>query len=157
MAAPDSPHPFVRAVRPGAAAADQAPAELPELVIFEGFTGDVFDRPEGTTWQQFYLDPALFFWLIVEGARIRHSKRIEDEESPTDGCDYIWVEADALVGSGSGTQAVEATFLTGEFTRAGDFEAASTAGGGRGRATGPFCGRPRSPFCGYCYRPPRTR
>jgi hypothetical protein len=156
MAAPDTPHPFVKAVLPDAGAADQAPAELPELVIFEGFTGNTFDRPAATTWQQFYLDPVLFCWLIVEGKRIRYSKRIEDKESPTDGCDYIWVEADALVGSGSGKQPVEATFLTGEFTRAGDFEAASTAGRS-GRATGPFCGRPRSPFCNYCLRPPRTR
>jgi hypothetical protein len=65
------------------------------------------------------------------------------------------VEADALVGSGSGTQPVEATFLTGEFTRAADFDA-SSGGGARGGSTGPFC-QPRSPLCGYCYRPPRTR
>lgn len=154
MAAPDSPHPFVRAVLPDVSQVDAATA-LPELVIFEGFTGTTFDRPEGTTWQRFYLDPRLFRWLIVEGSRIRYSKRITDGESPTEGCDYIWVDADALVGTGSGPEPIEATFLTGEFTRAADFEAAS-AGGTPGGSTGPFC-PPRSPLCGYCYRPPRTR
>jgi hypothetical protein len=156
MAAPDSPHPFVSAVLADVAPADGGAATgRPELVIFQGFTGDVFDRPEGRTWQRFYLDLQLFRWMIVEGARIRYSKRVEDEESPTEGCDYIWVEADALVGGGSGPQPVEATFLTGEFTRAADFEAPST-GGPMGGPTGPFC-PPKSPLCGYCYRPPRTR
>jgi hypothetical protein len=154
MAAPNSPHPFVSAVLPDVAPVDQVAAapEVPELVIFEGWAGDVFERPPETSWQQFYLDPRLFAWMIVEGKRIRYSRRVTDKESPTGGCDYIWVEADALVGSGSGKQPVEATFLTGEFTRAGDFEATPTGGG----ATGPFF-RPRSPFCGYCLRPPRTR
>ena len=156
MPAPDSPHPFVSAVLPDLPVYDGGAATgLPELVIFAGFTGDIFERPRGRSWQRFYLDPQLFRWMIVEGLRIRHSKRVKDPESPTEGCDYIWVEADALVGSGSGPQPVEATFLTGEFTTAADFEAPSP-GGSPGGQTGPFC-PPRSPLCGYCYRPPRTR
>ena len=107
------------------------------------------------TWLQFFLDARLFRWMLVDGTRIRRRVRVEDKDSPTGGCDYIWVDADAQVGTGSGAQPVEAAFLSGEFTRAADFEPPSI-GGPTGGRTGEYCAA-RSPLCGYCTRRPRTR
>ena len=105
------------------------------------------------TWLQFFLDARLSRWMLMDGARIRHRIRVEDKDSPAGGCDYIWVDADAQVGTGSGSQPVEAVFLSGEFTRALDFEPPPIGGPSEGR-TGPFCVA-RSPLCGYCYRRPK--
>ncbi len=164
MDAFDTPHPLVEALLPGTRMAlpevEPAPADgdaslAPEWVIFEGFAGGTTARPPGMTWLQFFLDARLFRWMLVDGARIRLRLRVEDEESSFGGADYIWVDADAQVGTGRGSQPVEAAFLSGEFTRALDFEQPSIGGPSEGR-TGPFCVA-RSPLCGYCYRRPKTR
>ena len=164
MAAFDKPHPLVQALLPGTrmvlpevkpVKADGNASRAPEWVIFEGFAGGTTKRPAQKTWLQFFLDARLFRWMLIDGARIRHGIRVGDEESPPGGCDYVWVDADAQVGTGSGTQPVEAVFLSGELTRAVDFEP-PPVGGPTGDRTGPFCVA-RSPLCGYCYRRPKTR
>jgi hypothetical protein len=103
---------------------------LPEQVIFAGYDGDVYTRPaDNVKWQVLYLDARLHRWMIVEQARVRNSDRVSDDRSPTGDYDYLWVDVEARVASGSRSQSVEAPFLTGEFVRAGDFEAPPSGGG----------------------------
>jgi hypothetical protein len=120
-------------------------ANLPELVIFAGYAGAVVKQPSiQTEWQVLYLDPRLARWMLVEQERILTSIRLEDDRSPDGGCDYVWLETETPVGSGTSAQSVETAFLTGPFVRAGDFEAPS--GGGANANTGMFC-EARTPFC----------
>ena len=56
----------------------------------------------------------------------------------------LWVGLDTAVGRGSGPQSDEARFLTGHFTRAGDFDGWDT-GGQSSEETGLFC--PTTPLC----------
>jgi hypothetical protein len=128
---------------------------LPEQVIFAGYNGAVYRRPaDNVNWQVLYLDPRLHRWMIVELARIRTTKLVHDPRSPTGNYDYAWIDTDALVGSGSRSQSVETPFLTGEFVRAGEFEA-PPSGGGTSSPTGAYCVDVRTPEC-LCYRT-RTR
>jgi hypothetical protein len=124
-----------------------AAVDTSEQVIFAGYTGALIERPKdsGRHWRVFYLDARLFRWMLVERDRVRLWRRIETPESPTGDCDYIWVDYDAPVASGSGPQSVEAPFLSGDFTRAGAFEAPSGGRGG-GTSTGLFCDA-RTPSC----------
>jgi hypothetical protein len=121
--------------------------DTPEQVVFAGYTGALIERPEDSKriWRVFYLDPRLFRWMLVESKNVRLWRRVETQESPTGDCDYIWVNYDAPVASGSGPQSIEAPFLSGDFTRAGDFEAPSGGRGG-GTSTGLFCDA-RTPSC----------
>ena len=117
-----------------------------ELVIFAGYVGPVITAPSSTNnWQVFYLDPRLFRWMLVEEKGLQNHVRVQDPRSPTADCDYIWVKTEARVASGNSMQSVEAPFLTGDFVRAGDFEA-PVGGGAGGGATGFFCDA-RTPTC----------
>lgn len=123
-------------------------ANVPELVAFAGFLGGhvTYDKK---TWQVLYLDSRLLSWLIIERNRIISRDRVKDDKAPSGKHDVIWVPADTAVGRGGGSQPVEARFLTGDFTRAGDFDASPAAG--TGPSTGVFC--PTTPVC--CYRTTR--
>ena len=166
-----NPHPLVKllakslndaGVVPAQAAAEIAEAEtdaqfadalaksdsLPELVSFAGFLGGRVSR-ERKNWRVLYLDSRLVSWLLVDEKGIIHREKVKDDKAPSGEHDVIWVAADAAVGRGSGAQPVEARFLTGEFTRAGDFDASPAAG--TGPSTGVFC--PTTPVC--CYRTTR--
>jgi hypothetical protein len=144
-------HPVVRelaqglGVRTAAALADAS--NLPEPVMFAGFRGPVIEHPERGEWRLLYLDLELTEWLLIEASGIIRRSTVKDETVPFEekSRDVFWVKADAAVGRGNASQAVQAQFLTGKFTRAGDFEAPLT-GGTLAAATGVFC-EARTPSC----------
>jgi hypothetical protein len=154
--APLEPHPLVKAVAKkfmsdaaNAAAALKeyaAATDLPELIAFAGFLGPTLEQPAPEkTWRLLYLDLELRTWLLVEDAEILVHEKVKDDTAPSGERDMIWVKADVPVGHGSGSPSVEARFLSGEFTRAGDFEA-PPGGGSAPAATGVFC-QARTPSC----------
>jgi hypothetical protein len=123
---------------------------VPNLVSFAGYLGATVTHDE-SDWCVLYLDVELRTFLLVEKDGIVRRKPVKDEKAPSGMRDVIWVKAEAAVGRGGGPQPVESQFLTGEFTRAGDFDA-PVSGGTLAAATGVFC-EARSAAC--CYR--RTR
>jgi hypothetical protein len=145
----------------GKAAAQQAgrdePADLgaatgiPQLVVFAGLLGDPVENPRGETWYQLYIDWGLADWLLVEKRGIVHRVTIEDPAIHPLTRDVIWVDEDASVGRGSRSQSPDGQFLTGDFTRAADFDA-PVGGGTLGASTGVFC-EARTPSC--CRYPSR--
>jgi hypothetical protein len=121
-----------------------------ELVTFTGYVGPVLKR-DGKQWCLLYLDTCLQSWLLVEVAGIAFRDPIKVDQAPCGIQDVLWVKADTLVKSGSGSLSVEAQFLTGRFTQAGDFDP-GPSGGTLAAATGVFCEarsvgccRPRTP------------
>jgi hypothetical protein len=118
--------------------------DVPELVTFAGYVGPVVTQ-QSKEWCVFYLDTRLLTWLLVPVDGIVYRDPVVDDKAPCGIQDVLWVKADTSVGHGSGSLTLEGQFLTGEFTRAGDFEAAPT-GGTLGAATGVFC-EARSPGC----------
>jgi hypothetical protein len=116
-----------------------AAANLPELFTFPGFLGAVVAQPGvGKQWQLMYLDLGLKNWLLVEEIGIVTTEEVLEDKAPDRKMDVLWVTADTAVGRGSGSQSLEAQFLTGEFTRAADFRS-SPRGGTLAAATGVFC------------------
>ncbi len=104
-------------------------------------------KPANATdnWLLLYLDWRMIRWLLIEGAGIVHADtRRGGRGNPARDRDVLWVDRDAAVGCGSGSQSVEARFLTGEFTRAADFEPRD----GRRATTGPSVSPRRTAFCG---------
>jgi hypothetical protein len=147
---------------PAQAAAKQArrakPADfgeatgIPQLVVFAGLLGDPVQKPGGGgTWYLLYLDWALADWLLVEERGIVHRQTITDPAISPLTRDVIWVDEDSSVGRGNRSQSKEGQFLSGEFTRAADFEA-PVGGGTLGASTGVFC-EARTPTC--CRYPSR--
>jgi hypothetical protein len=137
--------PGIAAGSPGALA---RASNLPGVVLFAGFLGDLVPHPSGTNWQVLYIDLALTEWLLIEEDGILDDAKVKDETVPIKfgaDRDVLWVKADASVGRGAASQSVEAQFLTGPFTRAGDFEV-PLAGGTLAAATGVFC-EARTPSC----------
>jgi hypothetical protein len=121
-------------------------SDVPESILFVGFFGGLVQGPSGGEWQILYLDLELSRWLLVENSGIAAVGYIEDDSVPfNQRRDVIWVKADATVGRGSASQSVEGQFLTGEFTRAGDFDAPPSSGT-LAAATGVFC-EARTPSC----------
>ena len=104
------------------------------LRILEGFVG-AKGGVAGREWQVLYLDIAMQRWLCIESTGIVHSATVEDKTVPGREHDVLWVDADALVVEGGWPQTAEADWLTGPFTRAGDFDARPT-----GASTGIFGG-----------------
>ena len=158
--APRRVHPLVKALAKGSKAprvADKGLAQgsagafayasdLPETVLFSGFLGDVVEQPDGEMWQVLYLDLELTECLLVKEDGILECDQIPDKAVPCEQVrDVIWVKADAAVGRGPTSQSVEALFLTGEFTRAAEFDAPPTGEMLRG-TTGVFC-EARTPSC----------
>jgi hypothetical protein len=134
----------------GVASAVARSSDVSRMVTFEGYLGATVTRA-GKFWCVLYLDLELQTWLLVEKDCIL-DRRTTDHSTWPRKRDTIWVTADAGVGLGSGSQSVDAQFLTGEFTRAGDFEAPPT-GGTLAAATGVFC-QARTPSC--CRRRSQT-
>ncbi len=130
---------------PGKAADQLAKrADVSELASFAGYLGGTVGR-EGKQWRLLYLDSQLQTWLLVREVDILYHEQVKDDTAALEKRDVIWVKADASVGRGSGPQSVESRFLTGEFTKAGDFDTAP-GGGTTAAATGIFC-EARTPFC----------
>lgn len=117
-----------------------AAANVPELFTFAGFLGPIVAQPgvADSQWQVMYLDLQLKNWLLVEQAGVITKNTVVEDKVPDRKMDVLWVTADTAVGVGSGSQSLEAQFLTGDFTRAADFRA-SVSGGTLAAATGVFC------------------
>ncbi len=130
----------------GQANALPAARVLPELVTLVGFVdGNVVKPGTGTNWVLVYRDWRMTNWLLVEGAGILHLDTVPEDGADSDYArDVLWVGRDTAVGRGSGPQSDEARFLTGQFTRAGDFDS-SEIGGPSSPSTGAFC--PTTPLC----------
>jgi hypothetical protein len=111
-----------------------------DLYTFAGFLGDQLSQPglADKRWQVLYLDLALKSWLLVEDGGIVTTEQVVEDKAPDQMLDVLWVTGDAAVGMVSGSQSLEAQFLTGEFTRAADFQS-SPSGGTLAAATGVFC------------------
>jgi hypothetical protein len=120
-------------------------SDTPELVMFAGYLGGRVEKDDGTLWCVLYLDSRLLTWLLVQVTGVVYRDQRKDDKAACGLLDLIWVKADTSVKSGSGSQAVETQFLAGNFTRAGDVEAAP-GGGTLEAATGVFC-EARSPGC----------
>jgi hypothetical protein len=126
-----------------------APA-LPELVTLVGYISGTIKHAAagataaGTDWVLVYRDWRMTTWLLVEGAGILHHEKLLDDRTDNRARDVLWVRRDTAVGRGSGPQSDEARFLTGQFTRAGDFDQLET-GGQSSPETGLFC--PTTPLC----------
>ena len=159
----DDVHPVVRELSEGlgmaTANAFADASNLAERVMFAGFRGPVVEHPGRGEWRLLYLDLELRDWLLIETTGILAQGKVKDETVPTEilaqgkveetvgeqSRDVFWVKADTAVGRGDASQAVQAQFLTGRFTRAGDFEA-PLSGGTLAAATGVFC-EARTPSC----------
>ena len=81
-----------------------------------------------TAWLVFYLDARLQTWLLVQKESIVLRRTVDDRLSPFGSHDVIWVRGQAPIRHGSGPQSIQQRFLTGDFTRAGDFDAPPTGG-----------------------------
>ena len=132
-------------------------AESPDRRSFVGYLGRTFNHG-GVEWSILYRDLSLETWLIIETQGIVGRRRIfaaAGSGSPAD-LDVLWVLVDATVGQGGRSLSSLGAFLSGQFTRAGDFEA-SPSGGTLDASTGVFC-EGRSPGCckGCTYRTPKT-
>lgn len=120
-------------------------SRLPEVNAFAGFLGGILDDKAGTTkaiWRLLYLDAKLLTWLLVKEDEILLRSSVRDEKAPFNKRDVIWLKSDASLGEGSGPpqpDEVQARFLRGSFTRAGDF-AATLSGGTFAPAGGPLDG-----------------
>ena len=139
------------------ATADELAAapDVREVIPFLGFRGGAVERPGGSTFRMVYLDVGFQDWLLVEDDGIHDYADVEDKSVPGEKRQVLWVDINAAIGRGHGPQSVEARFLTGEFTRAGDFEAPVTGGTAEGARTGVFCEARTPSCCRYPSRPPR--
>jgi hypothetical protein len=134
----------------GVPAAMPAAPGLPEIVTLVGFVSGTVPNPAtNSNWLLLYREWRMTTWLLVEGAGILHYDTVPDDEAPGGDRDVVWVTRDTAVGRGSGPQSIEARFLTGDFTRAGDFDP-SEIGGPSSPSTGVFC--PTTPLCGCTKR-----
>jgi hypothetical protein len=132
----------------GGAAAAAAPSS-PERRSFTGYLGETFNH--GVDWTMLYVDSSLESWLLIEtdGIVARETiPRRAGSGSPAP-LDVIWVLADAAVGRGGRSLTLEGAFLSGNFTRAGDFEASPT-GGTLAASTGVFCEARSAGCCKGC-------
>ena len=129
----------------GSARAYQAAANLPKAAIFAGFLGEDFDH-DGKTWRPLFIDLELAECALIEEAGIIANGVSKEDALPFNHeRDVLWVNADAPVGRVDPSLDIAAQFLTGEFTRAGDFDV-GPAGGTPAGATGVFC-EARTPSC----------
>lgn len=121
-------------------------SNLADRILFAGYRGPLVRHDDGRLWRLLYLDLELTEWLLIEDSGIVAESTVVEDASPfNQERNVVWVKADAAVGRGSASQAVQAQFLTGKFTRAGDFEA-PLSGGTLAAATGVFC-EARTPSC----------
>jgi hypothetical protein len=118
-------------------------ADIPDLVTLAGYLGgsvDVEAQGRDTKWWILYLDSQLQNWRLIPDDGILLVKSTTDDSAPFNRRDMIWVEADALTARGEAPPRpeVQAKFLQGEFTRAGDLRG-SASGRQMSPQTGGFC------------------
>ena len=154
-------HPLVEAIAEGCSR--QPWGAIPEIVVFGGYAaGLVGDGPDGTAppaltlsytpdpndagaagwgeaWILFYLESSLQSWLLVRRCDIVRHHRVFDNRLPYGGYDVIWVYRHGPCGRGTGPFSVQARFLAGQFTAAGDIEASPRSGTFAPSQTGLLC------------------
>ena len=113
-------------------------SDVPELVTFAGYLGPIVQR-QNKDWCVLFLDTRLDSALLVQKDGIVYRDPVKSDESPCGIRDVLWVTADTRVVVVSASQSLESQFLTGEFTRAGDFDDTPRGGGTMAAATGVFC------------------
>ena len=145
---PRPQHPLVERLigsLPGPAAVPPPATALPELVPLVGYVDGTITKPgSNTDWVLVYLDWRMTSWMLVEATGILHYDSVPEDGDRSYARDVLMVLRDTAVGRGSGPQSNEARFLTGHFTRAGDFNQWET-GGPSSAETGLFC--PNTPLC----------
>jgi hypothetical protein len=109
-------------------------ARSPDLEVIQGYNGScVCEKrfePAEQWWHVIFLDIRLSKWVIVPWEAMQLYERREDPSLPFGYADRIWVAADARIGVGDVTTSVDALWLSGDFTRAGDFRSSlGTASG----------------------------
>ena len=119
--------------------------KIPELVTFAGFVLGKVTEPGDGEWWLLSTDWQLQKWLLIEEKGVVYHTEVDDDDAPFKKRDVVWVKAEASVGTGKGSQSVPSRFLSGFFTRAGDYDA-PVSGGTFGAATGIFC-EARTPSC----------
>jgi hypothetical protein len=148
--ADSGPETFMKAVAAATtveavAAAFAESSDVSEVVTFEGYLGATC-KHDGKDWCVLYVDLEARSWLLIEKDCIIKRESIDHSTWPCKR-DVLWVTSDGAVGVGDGSQSVQAQFLTGEFTRAGDFEA-PVVGGTMAASTGVFCQAKSVGCCG---------
>jgi hypothetical protein len=118
--------------------------DIPDLVTFVGYLGGTIDAElngRNVKWWILYIDSQLQNWRFIADADIVLHKAMADDSSPFNTRDMIWVHANTLTARGEAPPRpeVQAQFLRGDFTRAGDLAAAPGAGGPTSPRTGGFC------------------
>jgi hypothetical protein len=107
---------------PGAVRDFGTQVNSPELRTLSGYLGgEVPDPGGGPAWQIMFVDSSLAGWLIVRTNEILYSNRVKDHTAAGGERDYIWLTVDTMVGRGDSSSSAQAVFLSGAFTRAGDF------------------------------------
>lgn len=111
-----------------------AEPRLPELIMFAGFVGGTVNFKvvtQNTTWRLLYLDGKLQTWMLVQASDIVFQRPPEKDAPHVEQRDLVWVRADASVCKGTGQprlDEIQASYLRGDFTSAGDFAAAQSSG-----------------------------
>jgi hypothetical protein len=131
--------------------------EIPDLVTLAGYLGGAVDvalRGPSETWQILYVDLALQNWRLIPADDIVLHDRMDDDDSPFKKRDLLWVNADAQTARSEAPPRpeVQAKFLRGDFTRAGDLTP-PPIGGARPAATGVFCDVITARCCTKTVRP----
>jgi hypothetical protein len=117
--------------------------DIPDLVTLAGYVGGTVDvklRGRDEEWWIFYLDSQVQNWRLIPDEHILLHYSVEDDHAPFKKRDVIWLDADAFTASGEAPPRpeVQAKFLRGDFTRAGDL-VAPTPAGPSSPSTGVFC------------------
>jgi hypothetical protein len=133
---------------PDAALEDVLPTQIgdfgtlagsPEIKCITGYIGGQCTYPSSSIWWQIlFLDANLRNWIIVDRQQILYSDRRDDREAAAGKRDFIWVKADTLIAHGDPQTDPKNLFLTGAFTRAGDYET-SVRGDTHSSASGLIC------------------
>jgi hypothetical protein len=132
--------------------ATEAPTTLPDVVGDFGVGADTTQTkllvgrlggrcqypPDARWWRVLFLDVDVNRWILVLEDDIKDHQIVKDPRIPGGAIDYMWVKADTPVGPGDLKTDPRNLFLTGGFTRAGDFDT-SVRGDTYSPASGLIC------------------
>lgn len=126
------------------AGAPQAQVQAAVRALAAGRRGAL--APAAQVWQVLFLTFDLSDWLLIRDEDIAYSCRVQDRTAPDGLRDYVWVRRDALIARGDSTKSPESLFLSGAFTRAGDFQ--TSLRGDTNSSTGLACELTTPGTCG---------
>jgi hypothetical protein len=115
--------------------------EIPELVTVAGYFGGTVELGDDRArWWILYLDSQLQSWRLIPHKDILLHSSMDDDNAPFKKRDLLWVDADAITARGESPPRpeVQAQYLRGDFTRAGDL-VAPAPGAPLSASTGVFC------------------